>query len=193
MSDAPKMSAPVTSATVFVSVGTDHHRFDRLVRWADALAAHPRVADVFVQRGSSGFVPACDSEPMIDADALRTRLAGADLVVCHGGPSTIMEARAHGHMPIVVPRDPDHGEHVDGHQMRFCDHLAAGGAIHLASSESHLAELVDTVLDAGGRGPATDGQAPAETLTAISNRIDTLTSNPRRRLSWLTKRSKSSQ
>lgn len=172
-------------SAIFVSVGTDHHPFDRLVTWGDALSSHPAVGSVFVQRGTSTVEPASPSSPLIDATELRNHLSSADVVVCHGGPSTIMEAKAHGHLPIVVPRNPDLGEHVDGHQIRFCEHLERSGAIHFARSAQEVADLVTQIIAAGGRGPATDGQAPATTLTAISNELDRLTSKPRRRLLWL--------
>src|SRR5918993_5733368 len=39
---ADAVTAPVTPGLLLVTVGTDHHPFDRLVRWAAAwLAAHP--------------------------------------------------------------------------------------------------------------------------------------------------------
>jgi hypothetical protein len=45
-------------------------------------------------------------------------------VVTHGGPSTVMDARVAGRLPIVVARHPDLGEHIDSHQVRFSRHLA---------------------------------------------------------------------
>ena len=42
---------------------------------------------------------------MLGVDQLAELLLSADAVVTHGGPGLIMEARAAGHCPIVVPRD----------------------------------------------------------------------------------------
>ena len=39
---------------LFVTVGTDYHRFDRMVWWLDEwLAGEPKVGSVIVQRGTS--------------------------------------------------------------------------------------------------------------------------------------------
>ena len=64
----------------------------------------------------------------------------------HGGPSTVMDARASGRLPIVVPRDPDRDEHVDGHQMRFADHLELHGLARLAGSEFEFRQLLDEAV-----------------------------------------------
>ena len=74
-----------------------------------------------------------------------TALAGsATLIVCHGGPATIAECRRLGHLPIVVPRRPDLGEHVDDHQVRFCDRLAVKGLIQVARDEEEFGRLLDS-------------------------------------------------
>lgn len=132
--------------TVVVSVGTDHHPFDRLVQWIDQWAAsHPNVA-VFVQRGASEApVNVANAEIVAHGDLLRL-FAGASVVVSHGGPSTVMDARAAGRLPIIVPRDPYRGEHVDGHQMRFADHLELHGLARLAGSESEFRQLLDEAV-----------------------------------------------
>ena len=139
------MSAP-PPAEVLVSVGTDHHRFDRLVRWADAwVQRHPEVR-VLVQHGASTPPAHADGQAFLASDDLRAALAGATVVVSHGGPATIMDARAAGHLPIVVPRDPALGEHVDGHQQRFSRWMAERGQVLLATDEVNLGRRIDAAL-----------------------------------------------
>ena len=62
----------------------------------------------------------------------------ARVVVCHGGPGTIMLAATLGKMPIVMPRSSALGEHVDDHQVAFCKRIAADGAILLATTEDEF-------------------------------------------------------
>ena len=93
--DASAPAPPEQGGTVFVTVGTDHHPFDRLVGWADALAAEGPALDVFVQRGTTDVDLDVASEQWIEPDELEQRMAQADVVVCHGGPSTIVEAESH--------------------------------------------------------------------------------------------------
>lgn len=128
---------------VVVSVGTDHHPFERLVQWADQWAALHPDRSVFVQRGSSGTPHNVASAEIVGHGELLRLFAASTVVVSHGGPSTVMDARASGRLPIVVPRDPERGEHVDGHQMRFGDHLELHGLARLAGSEFEFRQLLD--------------------------------------------------
>lgn len=72
-----------------------------------------------VQHGESpGPATALAIDYLSRAD-LRAAVERADVVVTHGGPGTVADARASGHKPFAVPRDPTYGEHVDAHQQRF--------------------------------------------------------------------------
>lgn len=155
---------PVTRR-LFVSVGTDHHRFDRLCGWVvDFAAAHPDW-QVALQHGRTP-APAgpenLDAFAFCDHGRLQELFAGSDAVVSHGGPATITEARRTGHVPVVVPRDPQHGEHVDGHQMLFAARLAAAGLVAVVRSG---AELDAAVLAAAGRR---DGVTAVEQAAAAA-------------------------
>jgi UDP-N-acetylglucosamine transferase subunit ALG13 len=84
---------------------------------------------------------------MMDVDSLMSTLKGSDVVVCHGGPGSIMEARATGHVPIVVPRERQFGEHVDDHQVRFSTRLARDGMVVLARDEAAFRSAVTAQLE----------------------------------------------
>lgn len=129
---------------IFVTVGTDHHRFDRLLGWIDGWfeARAPADVAVFCQTGSSGPTRRVPSMPFLDADVLQTSLAEADCVVTHGG-TTVALARHAGHVPIVVPRSHELGEHVDDHQIHFAAKVAALGYAHLAQSAEELWSFLD--------------------------------------------------
>lgn len=133
-------SAPIN---VFTTVGTDHHPFDRLVGWIDRWAmAHPGDT-CLVQRGTSALPGSCHSVEYLGYDELRSSMAGATVVISHGGPATIMDARAVGRLPLVVPRRSDLGEHVDDHQVRFSRWIASRRQILLAEDEAALNRLLD--------------------------------------------------
>jgi UDP-N-acetylglucosamine transferase subunit ALG13 len=135
------------SSLVFVSVGTDHHPFDRLVRWVDAWLP-PGDVRCLVQYGTSAAPVRAEGVGYLDHGALTALLDEAAVVVCHGGPTTITESRRHGRRPIVVPRDPALGEHVDDHQQRFCARMEAKGLITTAADEGAFRKLVDHALAA---------------------------------------------
>lgn len=126
---------------VVVSVGTDHHPFERALDWI-VEAQQALDLDVFVQRGATPERPGLTSDDFLAQDELDATFDSADVVVCHGGPGTIAAARRHGHVPIVIPRDPRHGEHVDDHQMRYSERLLTDGLIVVATSSDDLIRLI---------------------------------------------------
>jgi UDP-N-acetylglucosamine transferase subunit ALG13 len=134
-----------------VAVGTDHHPFDRLVRWIDRWAGLHPGAEVMVQRGTSAPTEHCASTELLAHGELCERFAMAVVVVTHGGPSTVMDARMGGRLPIVVPRDPALGEHVDDHQQRFANHLRLHDLARVADDETTLHRFLDEAMAAPDR------------------------------------------
>lgn len=132
--------------SIVASVGTDHHPFDRMVSWMDDVARHHPELDVFVQHGRTAGPAHADGAALIPVQDLRDRFARARVVVCHGGPATIMDAVDAGHRPIVVPRDPARGEHVDDHQQLFARRLGADGRVWLCESREAFDERLAACL-----------------------------------------------
>lgn len=131
---------------IVVSVGTDHHRFDRLTGWLTAWrTSHPDV-DLVVQHGTSSPVTNARNSGLLPHPELMEWFRAADAVVLQGGPGGVMDARANGVLPIVVPRDPELGEHVDGHQLDFSAHLADRGLARVVTDSSTLTTLLDATV-----------------------------------------------
>lgn len=146
---------------LLVTVGTDHHEFDRVVDWVDSwLEMHPRLnAHALVQHGTSRPSRNARSAGLLDYRDLQAAMRSADLVVTHGGPATIFEARRHGHQPLCVPRQPSLGEHVDDHQVRFARYLGQAGLVTPCSTEEELHQRLTTGL-LGATPPRGTGLAP---------------------------------
>jgi UDP-N-acetylglucosamine transferase subunit ALG13 len=136
------------TSLALVLVGTDFHPFDRLVGWVDARASEGDGERLrwLVQHGASAPPRIADGRPFLPRDELERLLAESAFVVCHGGPGTIMEARRHGHVPIVVPRSAANGEHVDDHQRRFARRLVQAGHIRLAEDRQAFEAAIRTAL-----------------------------------------------
>ena len=162
---------------VFVTVGTDHHPFDRLCGWADAWVAGGRHPEVpwFVQSGTSQPPQAAPARDYIRYDEMCDYMLRAVAVVCHGGPATIMDARKLGRVPIVVPRNADLGEHVDNHQQRFAKKMAALGEIHLAHTQDEVFELVEkAIADPSAFAVSSDGAEIAAAVAKFEELVDGL-------------------
>lgn len=132
---------------VLVSVGTDHHPFDRLVTWVDSWATtqHDEVRLV-VQHGTSRPSRTGENHTIIPRSDLLELFRTATVVVSQVGPGTILDANAMGRRPIVVPREPERGEHVDGHQIAFGHFMARQGAAWIAQAEEDLVAHLDRAL-----------------------------------------------
>ncbi|WP_283139103.1 glycosyltransferase [Rhizohabitans arisaemae] len=133
---------------VFVTVGTDHHRFDRLMDWMEVWLDDPGLAGVrcVIQHGASRPVAGAECHEFLPHDRMREMFSLATVVVTQGGPGSIAESRAAGRLPIVVPRIPELGEVVDDHQLRFARHLAERDRIALAETGGTLFAHLDGAL-----------------------------------------------
>ncbi|MEU5947170.1 glycosyltransferase [Micromonospora sp. NPDC049460] len=188
----PRDHDDVARARLLVAVGTDKHPFGRLVGWLEEW--HPGVAEdvgLTVQHGHTRAPGVPGAVPFLGHDELQTAMAEADLVVCHGGPATILEARRHGHLPIVVPRDPTRGEHVDDHQQLFARRLGAAGMVALAETREALfaaltAGLADPSRFAVAADPAASEarRAAVEQVGRIVEELVAASTGRRQRARW---------
>jgi UDP-N-acetylglucosamine transferase subunit ALG13 len=133
---------------VLVAVGTDHHPFDRVVDWVEGwLRTSMGPVDVLVQYGTSREPRVARGSSLLDHADLQDAMSRATVVVTHGGPATITEARRHGKLPICVPRDPDRGEHVDHHQQQFARRMGTAGVVRLVETELDLQLALDEAIN----------------------------------------------
>jgi UDP-N-acetylglucosamine transferase subunit ALG13 len=133
--------------TAVVTVGTDHHRFDRLMDWLESWqASHPDHVEWIVQHGASRPMRGATGFAMKSRAEVLELLRTADVVVTQGGPGGIMDARECGKLPIVVPRLARLDEVVDDHQIAFAEHLAAKGLVRTAQTEQQLHAELDRAL-----------------------------------------------
>lgn len=160
---------------VFVTVGTDHHPFDRLITWIDAWSAS-RTDDVrcLIQYGTSIAPVVAQGTDYLPRQRLDTVMERSGTFVTHGGPATIAQCWELGAMPIVVPRNSSFGEHVDDHQMRFADRMAGEGRIQLASTQEELADFLDRRLAGETQEPPHRPEEVALAVATLGQQIDAL-------------------
>lgn len=112
---------------IFVTVGTHEQQFNRLVEYMDNLKADGTIAeDVIIQTGYSDYEPKhCRWQKLYPYQEMLDHVAGARIVITHGGPSSFIMPLQVGKIPVVVPRQKQFEEHVNDHQLDFCREVAS--------------------------------------------------------------------
>jgi UDP-N-acetylglucosamine transferase subunit ALG13 len=161
---------------VVVSVGTDHHQFDRLMGWIEQWAADaPSDVQIVVQYGSSRPPRNVTGHALLPKDEFARLLAGADAIVVQGGPGVIMDARRVGRIPIAVPRLARYDEVVDDHQVTFCRQMREAGHVVMAESFAELSAALDSQLaDPASARRRYDTDHVATTVGRIGRLLDDL-------------------
>ena len=129
---------PADTYDLVVSLGTDYHTFDRLLRWVKAyLAENPQVR-CLIQHGHTSPIEGADNVKLLPAGTLKRLYAKAQVVLVQGGPGSIQDARATGAIPLVVPRRVEFDEVVDNHQVPFVTMMEKQGGAVIVGSRADL-------------------------------------------------------
>jgi beta-1,4-N-acetylglucosaminyltransferase len=123
---------------IFVSVGTNEARFDRLLR---AVAEVRLDEEIVVQHGHSARIERPNSVlvDFLSFEEIVAAIRRARVVVTHAGVGSVMVSLANGKRPIVVPRLKAFGEAVDDHQLQLGRRFAAAGLVTLVEEPDGLA------------------------------------------------------
>ena len=129
---------------IFVTVGTHEQPFDRLVNAIDELKGRGIIShEVFIQSGYSKYQPRfCNCYPFIGFNEMIERIKNADIVITHGGTGSIMLVLYNGKIPVVVPRQKKYNEHIDDHQVRFCETMESKGKILAVYETETLSDMI---------------------------------------------------
>jgi UDP-N-acetylglucosamine transferase subunit ALG13 len=168
-----------------VTVGTDHHRFDRLMDWLERWdAGNPGAVRWIVQHGASRPMSGADGFAMKRRAELLELLRAADVVVTQGGPGGIMDSRGCGTVPIVVPRLARLNEVVDDHQVAFAQQLASRGLLVVAQSQADLHAALDrAVLDPASLSVGADANDVSQTVARFAAAVGQLLASKPARVS----------
>lgn len=130
---------------IFVTVGTHEQQFNRLVEHIDDLKGAGVIKeDVIMQTGFSTYEPKyCKWSKLYPYQQMVAYVAEARIVITHGGPSSFIMPLQVGKTPIVVPRQKRYGEHVNDHQVDFCEAVASRMGVILVVK--NIEELEDVI------------------------------------------------
>ncbi len=129
---------------IFVTVGTHEQQFNRLIKFMDDWATvHDE--EVVIQSGYSTYKPSkAKSNKIYAYDEMKSYVKDARVVITHGGPSSFIAPLQIGKIPIVVPRRKEFGEHVNNHQVDFCNIVAERKKnIIVVNDLSELGTIID--------------------------------------------------
>lgn len=135
---------------IFAALGTHPQPMDRLVRALDSIALSHPDEPILIVSASFRYQPQrCQARGIMSHSDLDATMRRASVVITHGGPGMIMAALALGRRPIVVPRDPRFGEHVDAHQLRFVRWLSGRRPIRVILEMDDLPRAIAEVRAMG--------------------------------------------
>lgn len=132
---------------ILVTVGTEKFAFNRLMKWIDNLIANDLISvkpeEIVIQYGSCTLVPErVKGYSVLKETEFLGLVQDAELIIAHCGEGTIDLLACFENKPfILVPRQIEHNEHVDDHQMELAEELEKQG-IPIAYSEADLAGFI---------------------------------------------------
>lgn len=130
---------------IFVTVGTHEQQFNRLIKKIDELKGKGLINDkVIIQSGYSNYdIKYCENYRLIGYDKMHYYAQNSEIMITHGGPASIFLALQYGKKPIVVPRQKKFNEHIDDHQVLFCNYLKKEDKIILVDEIDELIEQIN--------------------------------------------------
>jgi UDP-N-acetylglucosamine transferase subunit ALG13 len=153
---------------IFVSVGTNEARFDRLLR---AVAELPLDEELLIQHGHSVRLERPDAElvDFLPFEGMVEAVRSARVVVTHAGVGSVMVALANGKCPVVVPRRKAFAEAVDDHQLQLGRRFAESGLVTLVEDPAGLGDAIARHQRSTPAMPATSSLAAdlSAFLTAV--------------------------
>jgi UDP-N-acetylglucosamine transferase subunit ALG13 len=154
---------------IFVTVGSWPAGFDRLILATVSADRQGLFAseDVLVQARSvpCGIPMWWRIVPFLPTHEFTQYLVEATLLISHGGSTLVTAARA-GKLPVAMPRRPELGEIVNGHQIRF---VAALADRRLVAPAYEVEDLPEAIMRARTLSPGKvpDGGGLASVAQAV--------------------------
>lgn len=128
---------------IFVTLGTFEMQFKRLLNEIESLNLKE---EVIIQSGYNEF--SSNKYTVIkfmNKDEFRNNLINADIVICHGGVGSILEALNLNKKIIAIPRLSKYNEHVDDHQVEIVNKFTKNKYILSSMDEKNLYSLINQI------------------------------------------------
>ena len=128
---------------IFVILGTQKFQMNRLLIAVDELAACDVNLTFIAQTGFSDYMlKHCAFQHFFDKPVFDKYIAEAEIIVTHGGVSSIVTALKHNKPVIICPRFAKYGEHVDDHQCEIASAFEKKGYALVCGEDSDLTAVI---------------------------------------------------
>ncbi|WP_191557382.1 PssE/Cps14G family polysaccharide biosynthesis glycosyltransferase [Metabacillus idriensis] len=130
---------------IFITLGTQRFPFNRIIDQVEELKKTYK-GDIVIQNGYTK----CDlkdvlSQNFMDSELFINYIKKADIIVTHGGTSSIIKSLEAQKKVIAVPRLQRYKEHVDDHQLDICSTFEEKGYITVLKENDHLIEKIESM------------------------------------------------
>ena len=129
---------------IFVTVGTDTHQLNRLLKELDRLKGNKILKDeVIAQIGNCTYKPRnyknFNFTTLKHFNELNKK---ANIIISHGGAGSLIQAFQYHKTLIVVPRTKKYDEHTDDHQIQIAKELERQGKIIAVYNIKNLMDAI---------------------------------------------------
>ncbi|AEP00094.1 PssE/Cps14G family polysaccharide biosynthesis glycosyltransferase [Heyndrickxia coagulans] len=130
---------------IFVTVGTQRFQFNRLFKELDRLVENNYIKDkIIAQIGYSDYIPQnFQSYKMISQEKISRLMQKCDLLITHGGTSSIIQGLKLDKPVVTVPRLKEFNEHIDDHQIEICKVFESKNYITVSWEIEHLFDKIN--------------------------------------------------
>jgi UDP-N-acetylglucosamine transferase subunit ALG13 len=120
---------------IFITVGTTSFPFQRMVDIVKNIINIRNNSEAIVFQYGKATVDDIKAKNIyfyaeLPFEKMQQYLADARVVICHGGPATIFQCIKIGKKPIVIPREKKFNEHINNHQVYFCESLISANLVN---------------------------------------------------------------
>ncbi len=129
---------------IFVSVGSTHFPFDRLIKCIDSAVENKSInRKVFAQIGSSNYIPKYIAyKKYLSFHEMTNYITKSTITVIHAGVGSVLLSLKLGKIPVLYPRLSGNGELVDNHQMEFAKKIQVINKVIVAYDEKELINAI---------------------------------------------------
>jgi UDP-N-acetylglucosamine transferase subunit ALG13 len=114
---------------IFITLGTQRFAMNRVIDEIDSLIEKSILnsQEVVIQNGYSKESKYSKCNQMMTEMMFDDLMSKCELIITHGGTSSIIKALRNHKKTIIIPRKAEFKEHVDDHQKEICDVFKAEG------------------------------------------------------------------